>query len=445
MRKNIKKSDKNLEEYSRINVTKDNLIRVGTKYILVVDRLDSKGNLNKVRIDWSKDTLKDDGLAHLIGLINTYYGYINEPSHTDYKRSINGFFNEYERIPHIPKEGDWSSIFALLEHIFGTDYLDFILDYLQIMYLYPKRNLPIILLESKENITGKSTFGHLLQRIFLKNTISLKNQDIASQFNEYWLNKLVVMVDETTLQHDSVKEMLKNLSTSGGKDVVANGKGTKQKQIPFFGKFVFMSNKEGAALPITKDDTRFAVFKPGSLKEKTQLGESFQNRIDEEIPAFLHYLLNRELVHPDKGRMYFSSDVYLTEQLKVYHANSRSGAAKAIEDFIKDSFEIFEDQGQLSFSANNILYELVEGKYLKSILTADLRKTVEQELMIARSEKPIRYKYFSKRLSENEEYKVAQKVPSPNFVYTFYRENYIESYKESTTQLFSEVQKLAFS
>jgi hypothetical protein len=41
--------------------------------------------------------------------------------------------------------------------------LDIALDYLQIIYQQPWRKLPIICLVSKENSTGKSTFGNFLR------------------------------------------------------------------------------------------------------------------------------------------------------------------------------------------------------------------------------------------------------------------------------------------
>lgn len=442
MKKGTQKQEEKegVKVHFKLHITKNNLIRVKGNYILLVENRDELGNISTDMIGWSKDTLKEDNLVYLIEEIDKYYNFRCKPSHTDYRRMVdNGYYNLYEPLSYKSKEGSFTNIMALLNQVFGIQYLDFILDYLQILYMYPERDLPIILLESTENSTGKSTFFHLVRKMFEKNTITLGNSDLMNKFNEIWLNKSVIMVEETAMKDTAVKEMIKSLSTNGGNEIVSNGKNTKQVLTKFFGKFMFNSNNEGHALPITKEDIRFAVFKPKSLGNKTELGEDFKNNIELEVPAFVHYLLNRTLLHPDKGRMYFEPKVYFTDQLKVYHQNSKSDTVKAIEDMVKDTFEMFQEVDELEFSLTNIFEEIVNGRYLPGgISRVKIRTALEAELSMMLKPKA-RYDYYSRHISEKQEYKIAQMGVAPNTFYTFYRHNYFGGYENSTK---SKIQKM---
>ncbi|MBK6938570.1 MAG: hypothetical protein IPH18_18275 [Chitinophagaceae bacterium] len=48
------------------------------------------------------------------------------------------------------------------------------------------QRLPIICLVSRDNETGKSTFGNLLKAIFTDNATTVGNSDLADDFNSFW-------------------------------------------------------------------------------------------------------------------------------------------------------------------------------------------------------------------------------------------------------------------
>src|SRR5690606_27710694 len=151
------------------------------------------------------------------------------------------FYNQYDPLLHLPKEGEYSTIYNLLEHIF-EEHIEFGLDYLTILYQFPTERLPILCLVSIDRGTGKSTFLALLKEIFNSNMTYNNNEDFRSNFNDSWVNKLIIAVDEVLLDRLEDSEKLKNLSTA--KSYKIESKGVDRSEIEFFGKFILCSNNE---------------------------------------------------------------------------------------------------------------------------------------------------------------------------------------------------------
>lgn len=373
-------------------------IRVGDEYFKEVYRPNKEGQLFKMWQKRSKTTVTDDlGRGEFFRNIRKFEGYVNIPSHIDYKEVIEGFFNEYNQISHIQKEGKFDNITSLLNHVFG-DKVDFALDYIQLLYLKPTQRLPIILLESESKNTGKSTFGQLLALIFQDNSAKIGNSDINSNFNAIWVKRLLIILDETKLESNDVMQMVKRFSTESGK-VTSNEKNKAQEQVDFFGKFILMSNDEGKALPIEKGEKRFAVFKVPTFAEKGITDNpEIETEFQKEIPAFLHFLKNRALKHQNESRMFFAPEVYHTPQLDLYFSNSTSYTGKAIYDFIEDSFKYFEDEKELKFSVANLINELQNTT--KYIDRAKIKESLFKEFKLTEQKKG-RYQYYSLKLAES--------------------------------------------
>lgn len=354
-------------------------IRIGDDYLKKVSQPNRNGGFDTVYTKRSKSTITDDFSREAIKYIKKYEGFVSVPSHTNYQQEISGFFNKYAKLSYEPKDGDFDHILQLLRHIFG-EHLFFILDYFQLLYTRPQQRLPIILLESKERGTGKSTFGSLVCAMFQDNAIKLGNSDLDSLFNSIWIEKLSVVVDETSLEKNGIMQMLKRLSTETGK-VTSNEKQKAQIQIEFIGKFVFMSNEEGKALPIEKGETRFAVFKVPTFSEKgTEEITDMEEKIKAEIPAFVYHLLNRKLYYPETSRMFFDLKVYQTQQLEEYFKNAYSPLAKTVINLVFDYFQHFSEINELKLSLRNIQNQLKND--VRSLERESLRKVVENELSI---------------------------------------------------------------
>jgi len=377
-------------------------IRVGDDYYKKSLRPDKNGKLHSILIKRSKSTIVDDHKKIVLKKIEKYEDFVTVPSHVDFKQVIHGHYNKYHQISHLPIPGKCDSVIAFLTHLFGSDYLEFILDYFQLLYLKPTQNLPIILLESEEKNTGKSTFGFFVEKIFQFNAVAVGNKDFESDFNSVWIDKLMIVVDETSLEKSSVMQTIKRLSTEKGQ-VLSNAKGKDKVSVEFIGKFIFISNDEGKALPIERGEKRFAVFKVYTfLNRGIEDDPNILEKLEAEIPSFLYFLKTRQLHFPEKTRMYFDTDVYFTEQLKLYYKGSASYVAKAIKELVKDTFQIFPEENEIRLSISEILVELTKGGYLKGTDRQKIKKAVEEELKL-QQQKRGRYRYFSLYQAELDE------------------------------------------
>jgi Family of unknown function (DUF5906) len=395
-------------------------IRVGDDYYKFVQKSNKKGEYYADKIKLSKTTITDQYTRKILPYISKYDGFTLVPSHTNYQQIRGTFYNQYYQLTHNPSEGNFDNILKLLNHLFGESHINFALDYLQILYTNPTQNLPIIVLESFEKNTGKSTFGNLLNKIFQENVIKLGNGDLSSDFNGFWLQRLLIVVDETSLDKEAITQMLKRLSTENEK-VVSNSKNSKQEEMEFIGKFVFCSNQEGRALKIEKDDTRWAVFKVPTLKANGLQDDPFmESKITKEIPQFLNYLKIRELHHKTcESRMWFDKEVYFTPQLRLYFDNSISPIGQAVKELVKDTFMMFPEEKESKFSAQDLMDELNGNvKYLDK---NKLKTTLKDELKLKLNDRG-RYVYFSLKLEERSEGILTSKIGRNNTYYSFLKE-----------------------
>ena len=367
-------------------------IRIRDDYYKIILRPDKSGKLYKDLLRMSKTTITDDYTKGILRYIKKYDDFTLVASHINYQQVISGFYNQYHEVTHKPTQGECVNIFHILTHIFGESHIDFILDYIQILYTNPNQCLPILLIESSEKNTGKTTVSNLLYWIFQYNAIKLGNSDLQSDFGGYWLQRLLVIVDETSLEKQGVTQMLKRLSTETGK-VTSNEKNKAQREVDFIGKFIFLSNDEGKALQIERGDPRWAVFKAPTFAEKGYKDDpKISEKIKQEIPAFLHFLMNRKLVHSLESRMYFAPEVYRTSQLMLYYENSISLVAQAIKQLVKDTFAMFPDETELRFSITNIMDEL-KGN-IRFLERKKVRLALEKELNLVELKKN-EYTYLS--------------------------------------------------
>jgi hypothetical protein len=374
-----------------------NYIRVGDNYYKIVYRPDKDGKPIKDYLKLNKSTITDDNTHGIIKYISKYDDFCMVASHTNFRQVINGFYNEYSELTHKPAPGNCDRILGIIRHVFGEAYFDFAMDYLQLLYTDPYQRLPVILLESQEKNTGKSTFGILVNKIFQDNAIKIGNNDLQSDFNAFWVKRLAIIVDETSLEKKGVTQMLKRFSTETGK-VTSNEKNKAQAQTYFFGKFIFISNEEGRALFIERDDPRWAVFKVPTFAEKGIKDDPLMDmKIEQEIPHFLHLLINRKLTYTLASRMYFDPAVYQTAQLQLYYANSISKVGQCIKKLVVDTFELYPDETTLKFGIADICEELKSD--IKTIEREKIQHSLEKELNM-KPHSRTHYTLFSRKMAE---------------------------------------------
>ena len=405
-----KKDIKELEQRAK------NYIRVGDNYFKIVSRPDKEGKPYKDYLKLNKGTIIDDHTHGIIKYISKYDDFCMVASHTNYRQVINGFYNEYSELTHKPTKGNCDTILGVIRHVFGEHYFDFALDYLQLLYTDPYQRLPILLLESQEKNTGKSTFANVVYKMFQDNAIKIGNNDLQSDFNSVWVKRLVIIVDETSLEKKGITQMLKRFSTETGK-VTVNEKNKAQTEVDFFGKFLFISNEEGKALFIERDDTRWAVFKVPTFAEKGIKDDPLiDDKIEKEIPAFIHFLCHRTLKYSRKSRMYFEPVIYQTAQLQLYINNAISKVGQYIKKLVVDTFELFPNEEILKFGIADIMEELKSE--LRNLEREKVRFSLEEELK-KKPQPRTHYTLFSRKIAESNPHYFPSKNNQNKAYYTF--------------------------
>jgi hypothetical protein len=308
-------------------------IRVGTEYFKEVLCPLMSGDNMKSLIKWNKATIIDDFGKDSLKAIKKYETFCTFPSHINYQREINNFYNKYEPLSYcVNEKGDWKNIKLFLQHLFGNQY-ELGLDYLTILWKHPSQILPILCLVSVERNTGKSTFLKLLKLIFEGNMTINKNEDFRSRFNSDWAGKLIVAVDEVLLDKKEDSERIKNLSTSNHYKL--EGKGVDKAEIEFFGKFILCSNNEENFIKIDDLEIRYWVIRVNPFaKENPDLLEQMRK----EIVSFAYHLTHREIETQRTTRMWFTKEQIYTKALDVLVRGNRTSIEKEIEEFLIDQF-----------------------------------------------------------------------------------------------------------
>jgi hypothetical protein len=360
-------------------------VRVGCDYLKIIKVPNSKGILEVRRTPWKKGEITMDyvqkGHNNFYDTIEKYDAFCNVPNNTpSYQPVISDCFNLYYKLEHVPVEGEWPNIEKYLKHVFGekkllggeTTNYDLILDCIQLKYLEPTQMLPICCLVSKERNTGKSSFLWFLRDIFQENATVLGNQEINSEFNDDWASKAVIGIDEGFIDKKTTLEKIKSQSTNN--KIKLRAMHTGRQDVSFFGWFVITSNDEDNFIPIDEEEIRFWVNKVGKYTEEDP---HLLKKMKEEIPAFLYYLRNRKLVHPESGRMWFSEKLVETDALKKIKQNNRGWFVGELTELIKDEF--FARQYHTIYFTNSELFEMLNGGNAAArFRKGDINKQMEQ-------------------------------------------------------------------
>ena len=309
-------------------------MRIGTTYYKTIRKPMASGDSAISMVVWSKECIKQDHGNSFLSSIPKYDGFCFVPSHLNYERVIGNFYNRYNPFTHQPKEGYPTQTLLFLNHIFAEQ-LDLGLDYIKILLTHPTQMLPILCLVSSERNTGKTTFLNFLKAIFCDNMTLNSNEDFRSNFNAEWAHKLIIGVDETFLDRKEDSERLKSLSTS--KYYKIEAKGQDRQEIEFFGKFILCSNNEDNFIFMDQGEIRYWIRKlpPLVYANKNLLGE-----LQEEIPFFLSYLIERPYSTKSTTRMWFRPEQIATQALKRvkrYNRNKLEVEMSQILLFILDT------------------------------------------------------------------------------------------------------------
>lgn len=342
-------------------------IRVGTSYYKISPQPLISGDYFNVIRPWSRLTINEDLSSEERSNIPKYDSFCVIPDHINYQRTVlirpsdgtepnkhfKGSYNLYEPLNYDPQLGAWEKTRIFLEHIFGEQYIIGI-DFLTIIFQNPTQVLPILCLVSRERSTGKTTFLNWLKSIYGSNMTYNTNEDFRNQFNSGWTSKLIIGVDEVLLDKVEDAERIKNYATT--RSIKTEAKGKDKVEEEFFGKFILCSNNEDSFIKIPREEIRYWIRNIPSIKhENTKLREE----LILEIPAFLHYIKNREIATENTTRMYFAREQLWTPALQKVIQGTETTVEKEIRDIIVETLITF-DLEEVYFTPKDLLDELLK-------------------------------------------------------------------------------------
>jgi hypothetical protein len=293
---------------------------------------------------------------------------------------------------HKPVSGEWPVTELYLKHIFGTEKVasgverwQLGLDYLQLIYIKPTQKLPILSLVSRSKNTGKSTFLWWMREIFGENATVIGNLEFQDKNNDDWATRLIIGVDEGFIHKKEILERIKSQSTNDRINVEGKFKG--RIDVGFFGKFIITSNDEDSFINVDTDESRFWVIKVPQFKEENP---DILDELKNEIPAFLHYLKGRTLLHPKANRLYFHPTLLESEALNRVKVNSATWLIKELRQIIIEEFYKYEYH-ELNYTINELALLLNTGTSAAKFRKDDIKTQITREY--GQEPKPRRYEF----------------------------------------------------
>lgn len=316
----------------------------------------TSGAINEIYVSRKRSELEKE-LGDL-SVIPRFSGIRVEPSHTNFRYTFSqshiskrtrgkarnySFVNWYNPLPYDSKKFDVldegevqdkiGTILDFFKHIFGDKYLVG-LDYVTILYQFPKRKLPALALVSRLKGTGKSTFLDLMKEFFGANATISSLSGLLGNFNAMVQGKLLCMLEETRDERGQGENKLKDMITN--EYTVIEGKGKDQFEATQIIKLLFASNFPNSFLKITDNEDRFFVVEVPQITGKKD--NKLKSKMIKQLSHFRYFLENREIVHKDEDRLWFKLERYETQALRNVKEASKNPTIAAIEDLIRKIF-----------------------------------------------------------------------------------------------------------
>lgn len=342
------------------------IVRVADKYYQLIETPEKE-------ITWAlrdKGELKQDGINLMA--VKRFHGWTVKHSITNYQYTIGEWLNLSMPLQRHPKEGDFPTIKKLFTHIFGEQ-VELGYDRYTLLVKQPEQLQPILVLCSKEQGTGKTTLLNFDKALFGQNAVILNVSQYEQQFNGIFASKLVIGIDETVISKTFIKERLKQDSTAA--EIQLRKMHTEHKSLPFFGKYTLCTNKETDFIQLEEEDMRFWIRKVEKIEG--EFDETFFDKLVQEIPAFLYFLLHREMHVPKPlSRQWFSKEQIHTDALDRVLEESKSTIYEDIKAFTEE--QIYSSEKDLYITVSELKGAL-NGKYNAKEITKCLRQEWKKE------------------------------------------------------------------
>ena len=353
------------ENYLHINGIFD-YIRVGTSFY--------KKEEDKL-ILWNKDTLVMDFGTDNIKQFPDQLKYSEFCNIMDFVNPIENDkrrYNLFRKPNWEPKPGEWKTTERLLRKVFsqvGNDQWEQGLDWIQLQITNPKQNLHALVLGSESREAGKDTFVEWLRMLYGNQNVFFDSvEQFLDGFNGSYASKLIIALNEVKFSsiNDGSLEKLKNYVTQ--KTVVINEKFEKKVEIDYYGKIILLTNNTKDFMNIHDEENRFWIRTMPDLDKKKEYDPNFMDKLQAEVPHFLHFILNRQLDCKEKqSRFWLPEETTHTRELKLIKENSKSSLYMEIHDLIEDTFYNRKGTDELFFVCADIRERIKSDANLKQI------------------------------------------------------------------------------
>lgn len=248
-----------------------------------------------------------------------------------------------------PKRGDVTPFIKLIDHLFSNDAVakKWFLQWCAYPIQYPGTKMfTAVVLHGIRHGTGKSLIGFTLGDIYGKNFTEISQVDLHSNFNEWAIDKQLVMGDDVTGSNKrSDADVLKKMITQ--KEMRVNMKYIPSYTIEDCTNYLFTSNQPNAFF-LDDDDRRFFVheIKVGPLSESFYAEYDLWRGSEATPGAMLYYLLhlNTESFNP-------SAPALRTQSRDNMIKNAKSDLGAWVSD-LRESPESVLHIGNHVFSAD---------------------------------------------------------------------------------------------
>lgn len=371
-------------------------VRIGTNYYKRVAKEDRWGGESFELKDWNKDTITEDHTKTILKLIPKYDSFCLAPDNVNFNPVHKNRYNLYLPFPHQPHQSQVTPdmiphSMQVMKHIFGSNNkLEEGFIYMKCLYEYPRQMLPIVVLLSEENKTGKTTFLDWIYMIFGDNSAFVNPESITSEFNSSYATKNILMFEEAFFAKQEANEKIKRLTT--GKIIQVRNLYQSAFSMPLFCKLIMCSNKVYDFMRLDKKETRYFILeiKPVTGKINTKIDEC----LFKEIPLFLRYLQQQPPIDFTQDRLVLTQKQTETTHLSVIKEESRSQAYKEILLHVNDFFDNNSDVTEFHAAAIDIKKRWFERD--NQIKASYLFKVIKQEIGL-QPEKMMRYYPFDIR------------------------------------------------
>ena len=324
-----------------------------------------------------KKEMREDGVV--LAQVPKYYGFTVEHDFENYRQRVDNFYNLSSPLQHTECNGNFPTIEKMFKHIFQHQ-VEIGYDRYQLLLQQPKQMQPVLVLVSEVQGTGKTSLLNFDAALFGSNAVTTKMSEYIQPFNALYASKLLIGIDESSIDENFIKQRIKQDSTS--QSILLRKMHTEHVTMPFYGKFTLCSNKEDDFAHIERSDIRFWIIKVPRLDS---FNPNFLADIKKEIPAFLYWMKRRKMSVPvSQSRQWFSQEQLKTDALENCIQNSKSRIAKDILAYTHE--KMTEDEKDFFCATASDLVNIFNRKYTIS----EIQKVLLKELKM---EKPQKQRY----------------------------------------------------